>query len=98
MELYQLRSFVAVADERHFGRAANRLHLSAAPVSRAVRALEAEIGSTLFVRGAGEVRLIEVGAALHKRAAEILRNAESFGQYARELRAAPRGPTLGGTI
>jgi DNA-binding transcriptional LysR family regulator len=96
MELHHLRCFVAVAEERHFGRAAQRLHLSTAPISRAVRALEDELGVTLFVRSHHDVRLTAAGSALRERAANVLRNADSFADYARSLRETNRTITLGG--
>jgi DNA-binding transcriptional LysR family regulator len=50
MDLHHLRCFIAVAEECHFGRAADRLHLTISPVSRAVKELESQLGTLLFVR------------------------------------------------
>ncbi|WP_146605355.1 LysR family transcriptional regulator [Jiangella anatolica] len=60
-----LTSFVAVAEELHFGRAADRLHLSTSAVSRHVRLLEDEFGTPLFDRTSRSVRLTPSGRALY---------------------------------
>ncbi len=72
MEIQQLRVFLAVAEELHFGRAAERLHLAQPPVSRTVRQLERDLGADLFIRSTRSVQLTAAGAALMAPARDIL--------------------------
>ncbi|WP_218007507.1 LysR family transcriptional regulator [Nocardia vinacea] len=76
MELRTLRYFVAVAEERHFGRAAARLHMSQPPLSRAIQQLESEVGAALFDRSPTGVDLTRVGAVLLDDARALLDQAD----------------------
>ena len=72
MELRQLRYFLAVAQELNITRAAERLNMSQPPLSNQIRALEEELGVTLFVRGKRRLTLTEEGSFLLQRAAQLL--------------------------
>lgn len=86
VELRQLRYFVAVAEELHFGHAAARLHMSQSPLSRAIRELEQELGVVLFVRTTRRVELTEAGSVLLERSRRAL--AEIDGAIDEARRAA----------
>lgn len=86
MELYQLRTFVAVAEEGHLTRAAERLFISQPAVSAHVKALEEELGVALFTRSARGMQLTREGQALKPKAEAALKSVGDFLVEARSLR------------
>lgn len=72
MELRHLRYFVAVAEERNFTRAAERLHIAQPPLSRQIQQLEEIIGVALLVRGARPLELTEAGRFFYGHAVQLL--------------------------
>jgi DNA-binding transcriptional LysR family regulator len=84
MELRHLRYFVAVAEELHFRRAAERLHVAQPAVSEQIRKLEAELGVQLLLRDQRSVALTPSGAAMLDEARRVLRQADVAQRAARE--------------
>jgi len=76
VDLRLLRYFVAVAEERHFGRAAARLRIAQPSLSRAVRQLEGDVGAVLLDRSPAGVGLTSAGEVLHDEARRLLEQAE----------------------
>jgi DNA-binding transcriptional LysR family regulator len=72
IDFTRLRYFLAVAEELHFKRAADRLHITPPPLSKQIKLLERELGGALFERSYHEVRLTPLGAALVEPAHRVL--------------------------
>ena len=93
VETRELRYFVAVAEELHFGRAAERLGIAQPPLSRAIRALERRLGAPLFDRTTRAVALTEAGAVLLTEGRAALDAVDAAERRTR--RAAGARPVLG---
>lgn len=90
-ELWQLRYFIALAERLHFGRAAEALHISQPPLSRAIRGLEAQLGVTLFLRTRRRVELTPEGARLLEEARRLLSQVEHSVQALRRMASGEEG-------
>ena len=83
IDIRQLRYFVAVAEEEHVGRAAERLHISQSPLSRQIAQLEERLGLTLFERSQQRIRLTRDGQTFLAETRALLTHAnrlESLGK------------------
>jgi DNA-binding transcriptional LysR family regulator len=98
VELRHLRYFVAVAEERHFGRAAARLHMAQPPLSQQIRRLEAELGVQLLRRTTRRVELTPAGATYLGRAREVLAAIDSATVEAQRVDAGLEGRLVVGCV
>lgn len=98
MDLRHLRYFIAVAEERHFGRAAERLHMAQPPLSQTIRQLETELGVTLLHRTTRRVELTEAGRIYLERARAILGDVEQAADVARRVAAGSVGHLTVGCV
>ena len=94
LELRHLRSFVAVAEEGSFTRAAARLRIAQPPLSRQIQQLEAELGVVLIERGSRPARLTDAGRVLFEQAVQVLDRAAGMRVIARRM-AQARGGRFG---
>lgn len=91
MELRHLRSFVAVAEELHFARAAERLHIEQSPLSRTIKELESDIGAQLFDRNSRGTRLTLPGQVLVEAVQRIFQAVEQARHNVQAAAAGYRG-------
>jgi DNA-binding transcriptional LysR family regulator len=98
MELYQLRSFAAVAELEHLTRAAERLHVSQPAVSAQIKALEDELEVVLFERGAAGMALTAAGRALLPEARRVIAAAQALRTHALALNGELGGRVSMGTV
>jgi len=98
MELYQLRSFAAVAELGHLTRAAERLHISQPAVSAQIRALEDELGTPLFERVSSGMVLTAAGRDLLPAAEKVLDAAVALRNRAKALQGEVTGRVRVGTV
>lgn len=95
MELRHLRYFVAVAEERNFTRAAQRLHIAQPPLSRQIQQLEETLGVQLFERNARPLRLTETGKFFYSHAVQLLAQTSELESMTRRVGNIERSLSVG---
>lgn len=91
IELRQLRYFIAVAEELHFGKAADKLHMTQPPLSQTIQGLEQLLGAPLFLRSRRAVALTPAGQALLPEARRMLAHAASLEELVRRAAGGEAG-------
>ncbi len=98
IELRHLRYFMAVAEELHFGRAAERLHMAQPPLSQQIRQLEDELGFSLFHRTKRSVQLTEAGQAFLTESQKLFKQFEQAIETGRRVSRGEQGQLVIGFI
>lgn len=98
MTLTELKYIVAVARERHFGRAAEACHVSQPTLSVAIRKLEEELDVVIFERGGTEVGITQIGLRIIEQAQKILEEGDNLKEIARQGQNPLNGPLRVGVI
>ncbi|MEH2382237.1 MAG: LysR family transcriptional regulator [Nostoc sp.] len=98
MELRHLRYFVTLAEELHFGRAAERLHIAQPPLSQQIRQLEKELGFELFHRTKRNVQLTEAGQVFLDEVQQIMRQLQQAIQVGRQTSRGEIGQLVVGFV
>ena len=98
MTLTELRYIIAVARERHFGRAAESCHVSQPTLSVAIKKLEGELGVAIFERGSSEISISPIGERIIEQAQQTLEAADNVKQIARQGKKQLSGPLRIGAI
>lgn len=91
MQIRQLEYFCALAEELHFGRAAERLGMAQPPLSRQIKQMEEDLGALLFNRGRGTITMTLAGERLYEHATRILRDLEEAKLEVRRIGQGARG-------
>ncbi len=98
MELHQLEQFVAVAEEQHFTRAAQRCHIAQSALSNSIRDLEHDLGAQLFIRTTRRVELTETGRIFLPEARRVLATAAAARDTVEQSLGQVRGPIAIGWV
>src|SRR5438270_7705001 len=95
LDLRKLRYFAEVAEQLHFGRAAERLHITQPVLSRQISQLERELGASLLVRSSRDVALTEAGRQLLEEARFLLATADATRRRVRDADRGTPSVTIG---
>lgn len=98
IELRHLRYFIAVAEELHFGRAAERLHMAQPPLSQQIRQLEEYLGFQLFYRTKRSVQITEAGQAFLEESRKLLKQLDQAIETGRQVSRGEKGQIVIGFV